>query len=66
MSWGGKRCNCGRKKAEKAFKKDRRSKELKATMKRNTEINDKHFAKQVRGKVKPKFKIYRANVYWGE
>ena len=52
---GGKRKNCGRKRNEQSVNKDPRSEELKARMKRNTEINDKHFANQPKGKVKPRF-----------
>ena len=53
-TWGGKRKNCGRKKNGE-LPKDPRSEELKARMKKNTEINDKHFASQPKGKVKPRF-----------
>lgn len=45
-NWGGKRKNCGRKRNEQSMRKDHRSEELKAAMKKNTEINDKHFANQ--------------------
>ena len=53
-NWGGKRKNCGRKKNGELPKKAR-SEELKTKMRINTEINDKHFASQPKGKVKPRF-----------
>ena len=65
-NWGGKRKNCGRKKNGELPKKAR-SEELKARMKRNTEINDKHFASQPKGKVKPRFGLgqYKNTYYEG-
>lgn len=68
--WGGKRSNCGRKKGVLPIKKDHRSEELKAKMKRNAEINDEYFARypQPKGSIaRPRFRLgkYKNTFYEG-
>ena len=63
--WGGKRCGSGKKKARKPIKKDCRSEELKAIMRRNTEINDRYFVKQPKENVYHNSKLYKRKYYMG-